>query len=432
METRGFETSHSLHTRAIQRIVGGVNSPARAFKSVGGNPLFIRKAEGCWIEDVDGNRYIDYIGSWGPMIAGHAHPKVISAICDAAANGTSFGASTEIEIRLAEKIYEMFPSIELVRMVNSGTEAAMSALRLARGYTGRNKLLKFTGCYHGHGDSFLIKAGSGALTLGVPDSAGITPGTASDTLAAEYNNLEQVCDIVSLHRGQIAAIIVEPVAGNMGTVPPLPGFLDGLRAIADSDGIVLIFDEVITGFRLSRSGAQGLYNVIPDLTILGKIIGGGLPVGAYGGRADIMSRLAPLGPVYQAGTLSGNPLAMAAGLATLEIIDNADTYLQLENTGNMLVEGLLQAAKETGVEVIINTIGSMFTIFFTPHPVIDYQSALRCDTAMFSKFFRSMVNYGVLLPPSQFETSFISLHHTGKVIEATITAARKAFTECRA
>ena len=426
-----FNTSRLFHERAVKSIVGGVNSPARTFKSVGGDPLFIQKAKDCLIWDVDGNRYIDYIGSWGPMILGHAHPEVIAAVNAAASKGISFGASTEIEIQLAEKIRDMIPSIELVRMVNSGTEATMSALRLARGYTGRSKMIKFTGCYHGHGDSFLIKAGSGAMTLGVPDSSGVTQGTSGDTLVAEYNNLEQVQEIAEANCEQIAAIIVEPVAGNMGTVPPLPGFLQGLRDIADSEEIVLIFDEVMTGFRLSRAGAQGMYGVTPDITTLGKIVGGGLPVGAYGGRKDIMSKLAPLGPVYQAGTLSGNPLAMSAGLATLNLIDNNETYSQLENKGKILTEGLLNAAKEAGVDITINRVGSMFTVFFTSKPVTDFQSASSSNTGMFSKFFRSMLKRGILLPPSQFEAAFISLKHDSEVIETTIDIASEAFMECR-
>jgi len=426
-----FNTSRLFHERAVKSIVGGVNSPARTFKSVGGDPLFIQKAKDCWIWDVDGNRYIDYIGSWGPMILGHAHPEVIAAVNAAASKGLSFGASTEIEIQLAEKIHNMIPSIELVRMVNSGTEATMSALRLARGYTGRSKMIKFTGCYHGHCDSFLIKAGSGAMTLGVPDSSGVTQGTSGDTLVAEYNNLEQVQEIIKVNSKQIAAIIVEPVAGNMGTVPPSTGFLEGLREIADSEGIVLIFDEVMTGFRISRAEAQGIYGVTPDITTLGKIVGGGLPVGAYGGRKDIMAKLAPLGPVYQAGTLSGNPLAMSAGLATLNLIDNNETYSQLENKGKTLTEGLLNAAMEAGVDITINRVGSMFTIFFTSKPVTDFESASSSNTKMFSRFFRSMLKRGVLLPPSQFEAAFISLKHDSEAIKTTIDIAREAFKKCR-
>jgi len=431
MKYFSFDTSRLLHERAVKSIAGGVNSPARSFKSVGGDPLFIKKAKDCWIWDVDGNRYIDYIGSWGPMILGHAHPEVTTAVSEATSKGISFGVSTEIEIQLAEKIHDMIPSIELVRMVNSGTEATMSALRLARGYTGRSKMIKFTGCYHGHGDSFLIKAGSGAMTLGIPDSLGVTQGTSGDTLVAEYNNLEQVRGIVETNNEQIAAIIVEPVAGNMGTVPSSPGFLEGLREIADYEGIVLIFDEVMTGFRLSRAGAQGMYGVTPDITTLGKIVGGGLPVGAYGGRKDIMSILAPLGPVYQAGTLSGNPLAMSAGLATLNLIDNNETYSQLENKGKILTEGLLNAAKEAGVDITINRIGSMFTVFFTSPPVTDFEIASNSNTEMFSRFFRSMLKRGVLLPPSQFEAAFISIKHDREVIETTIDIARESFKECR-
>lgn len=429
---RRFDTSRSLHTRASNSIVGGVNSPARAFLSVGGDPLFVERAEGCRVWDVDGHEYIDYICSWGPLIAGHAHPAVVSAVKDTAAKGTSFGVSTEIEIRLAEKIRDMMPSIELLRMVNSGTEAAMSALRLARGFTGRSKVIKFAGCYHGHGDSFLIKAGSGALTHGIPGSSGVTPGTAADTIIAEYNNLEQVKRIISEHGSDIAAAIVEPVVGNMGTVPPKAGFLEGLRETTESAGIVLIFDEVITGFRLARGGAQELYGVTPDLTVLGKIVGGGLPVGAYGGRADIMRKLAPLGPVYQAGTLSGNPLAMAAGLATLNIADALDTYADLDRTALKLSGAMMEAAGKTGIDIIVNRVGSMFTIFFTSRPVFDYESASRCDTGMFSKFFKAMLKRGILLPPSQFEASFVSKVHDDDALKATFAAAREAFAECAA
>jgi glutamate-1-semialdehyde 2,1-aminomutase len=429
MSENSFDASRELHARAIRSIVGGVNSPARAFKSVGGNPLFIDSSDGAWIWDADGNRYIDYIGSWGPMILGHTHPEVIGAVKSAADKGISYGASTEIEIKLAEKIRDMMPSMELMRMVNSGTEATMSALRLARGYTGRSKLIKFTGCYHGHGDSFLIKAGSGAMTLGVPDSSGVTPGVAGDTLVAEYNDLESVRAIVDANKDQIAALIVEPVVGNMGTVPPSPGFLEGLRAIADAEGIVLIFDEVMTGFRLSRGGAQVLFGVTPDLTTIGKILGGGMPVGAYGGKADIMENLAPLGSVYQAGTLSGNPLAMAAGLATMNLVDTGDTYTQLENAGKTLTDGISGAAKDAGVEITINRVGSMFTVFFTPDPVTDFGSAAKSDTGMFAKFFGRMLNRGVLFPPSQFEAAFISIKHDPEIIDITIEAAASAIKE---
>ena len=422
--------SRALHKRASQSIVGGVNSPARAFLSVGGDPLFVERAEGCRIWDADGNEYIDYICSWGPLIAGHAHPHVVSAVHGAASSGTSFGVSTEAEILLAEKIRDMMPSIELLRMVNSGTEAAMSAVRLARGFTGRNKVVKFAGCYHGHGDSFLIKAGSGAMTHGVPDSSGVTPGAAADTLIAEYNNLKNLRRLVDDYGKDIAAIIVEPVVGNMGTVPPAPGFLEGLREISTLKEIILIFDEVITGFRLSRGGAQELYGVKPDLTILGKIVGGGLPVGVYGGRADIMNKISPLGPVYQAGTLSGNPLAMAAGLATLELIDTEKNYSRLDRAGKMLAEGLLEAAGKAGMNIILNRVGSMFTVFFTSGPVTDYRSASKSDTAMFSRFFRAMQKRGVLIPPSQFEAGFISTAHYDDALELSVSAAHEAFKEC--
>ncbi len=394
------ETSRALHERAQQSIVGGVNSPARAFRSVGGDPLFIESASGSVIRDADGNDYIDYICSWGPLVAGHSHPSVVYAISAAASKGTSFGASTKTEIDLAEKIRSMMPSIELLRMVNSGTEAAMSALRLARGHTGRNKVLKFAGCYHGHGDSFLIKAGSGVLTHGVPGSAGVTPGAAEDTLIASYNDLDSVRAVAREHAGDLAAIIVEPVAGNMGVVPPKDGFLAGLRTIADETEAVLIFDEVITGFRVSRGGAQALYGVTPDLTVLGKIVGGGLPVGAYGGKRAIMESLAPLGPVYQAGTLSGNPLAMAAGLATLDIIDSEGAHNRLESHGSRLEKGLLSAAARAGVEVTVNRVGSMMTVFFNPGPVDGFGAASKSDTKRFAAYFRGMLARGVLMPPS--------------------------------
>ncbi|MFA6471354.1 MAG: glutamate-1-semialdehyde 2,1-aminomutase [Candidatus Latescibacterota bacterium] len=422
-----FTKSGTLHERASKVIAGGVNSPARAFRSVGGYPLFADHAQGCHLWDVDGNRYIDYIGSWGPLIAGHAHPEVLKAIHDAAVHGTSFGMSTESEILLANKICSMMSSIEMIRMVNSGTEATMSAIRLARGYTGRSKIIKFAGCYHGHGDSFLIKAGSGATTLGVPDSAGITPGTAGETLVADYNNLLQTAELAASNPGEIAAIIVEPVVGNMGTVLPEHGFLEGLRELTRREGIALIFDEVMTGFRLARGGAQEIYGVIPDLTTLGKIIGGGLPVGAYGGREEIMKMLAPLGTVYQAGTLSGNPIAMAAGLATLSIIDCDKTYADLEIMGKRLVLGLNKAAKSSGIPVTINRCGSMFTLFFNENPVIDYPSALKSDKSLFARFFRGMLERGVLLPPSQFEAAFLSLAHDEEALEETILAAKETF-----
>lgn len=430
MKWYSYDTSLALHERARTSIVGGVNSPARAFKSVGGTPLFATRAQGCYVWDADGNRYIDYIGSWGPMIAGHAHPDVVRAVQETAARGTSFGISTELEILIAEKIRSMVPSMELLRMVNSGTEATMSAIRLARGFTGRSKIIKFAGCYHGHGDSFLIKSGSGALTLGVPDSAGVTRAVASDTLVAEFNDLDTVARLFRKHGKDIAALIVEPVVGNMGTVPPFPGFLEGLRELTGSHGSVLIFDEVMTGFRLARGGAQEKYSITPDITTLGKIVGGGLPVGVYGGRADIMSNLAPLGPVYQAGTLSGNPLAMAAGLATLKLIDSISPYAQLERTGAKLYDGLKSAAEKAGIPVTINRVGSMFTIFFNEGPVSNFASASRSNTARFSQFFSGMLKRGVLLPPSQFEAAFISTAHDDDAVGLTIEAAQEAFDEC--
>ncbi|MFC1528363.1 glutamate-1-semialdehyde 2,1-aminomutase [Candidatus Latescibacterota bacterium] len=431
MKSITFVKSRVLHERAGKIIVGGVNSPARAFKSVGGNPLFVKRSEGCHIWDADGNQYIDYIGSWGAMIAGHAHPDVISAVTDAATLGTSFGVSTESEIGLAEKIRAMMPSMEMLRMVNSGTEATMSAIRLARGYTSRSKIIKFAGCYHGHGDSFLIKSGSGALTLGVPDSAGVTPAVAGDTLVARFNNLDSVDYLLREYRKEIAAVIVEPVAGNMGTVPPSTGFLEGLRERTACEDIVLIFDEVMTGFRLARGGAQEMYRIQPDLTTLGKIVGGGMPVGVYGGKAEIMNELAPQGPVYQAGTLSGNPLAMAAGHANLTIVDNVASYIRLDRAGRKLEKGLTEAAAKAGVSVTINRVGSMITVFFTDSPVTDYESALKCDTQRFSRFFSGMLSRGILLPPSQFEAAFISLAHDDDALKTTIKAAEEAFKECK-
>ena len=428
MSDKRYSSSKTLHDRATQSIVGGVNSPARAFKSVGGSPIFAERAEGSSVWDVDGNRYIDYIGSWGPMICGHACPPVIDAVIDAAGNGTSYGMSTRREIELAEKITGMVPSIELLRMVNSGTEATMSAVRLARGTTGRTKIVKFTGCYHGHGDSFLIKAGSGALTLGSPDSAGVTPGIAADTLVARFNDLSSVDALLEAYGDDIAAIIVEPVVGNMGCVPPLPGFLEGLRKRAGSEGFILIFDEVMTGFRLARGGAQELYGISPDMTTLGKIVGGGLPVGVYGGKKHIMENLAPLGPVYQAGTLSGNPLATAAGLATLSLLDDPSIYTTLNELGARLQSGITQAAEHAGIDITVNRVGSMFTVFFTDQPVIDFESAVKSDTGMFSRYFTAMRDRGILLPPSQFEAAFISSAHDVRDIDQTIQAAEDSFS----
>ena len=420
-------TSDHLFAASRERIPGGVNSPVRAFKSVGRNPVFIKRAAGSRIWDVDGNEYIDYVGSWGPMILGHAHPRVIEALRRAAEAGTSFGAPTELEVKMAEMIYMIMPSIEMVRMVNSGTEATMSAIRLARAYTRREKIIKFEGCYHGHGDSFLIKAGSGAMTLSVPDSPGVPAGVASGTLNATYNNLDSVLHLVRGHPEQIAAIIVEPVVGNMGCIPPMISFLQGLREISRQNGIVLIFDEVMTGFRVALGGAQQLYRIKPDLTTLGKIIGGGLPVGAYGGRRDIMELVAPSGPVYQAGTLSGNPLAMTAGYETLLMLkEDAMFYDNLEQRCARLEEGIARNISEMGLAMTQNRVGSMATLFFSSAPVVDYRTALASDTGRFGIYFRKMLEQGIYLAPSQFEAGFVSAAHTMQDVEQTITANRIA------
>lgn len=420
-------TSRALFERAKDLIPGGVNSPVRAFKSVGGDPLFIARAEGAHIWDVDGNEFIDYVGSWGPMIVGHAHPRVLEALVRATKNGTSYGAPTELEVKMAELITRMVPSIEVVRMVNSGTEATMSAIRLARAFTGREKIVKFEGCYHGHADSFLIKAGSGAMTLSVPDSPGVPAGIASSTLTAEFNDLESVNRLVAGNPGQIAAIIVEPVAGNMGCVPPIEGFHEGLRALCTREGIVLIFDEVMTGFRLAPGGAQELYGISPDLTTLGKIIGGGLPVGAYGGRRDIMALVAPSGPVYQAGTLSGNPLAMTAGFVTLSMLtEDPDFYRRLEQKSAHLSAGIHKNLDELDLPLSQNRVGSMFTLFFSGEKVIDYKTARACDTRRFGIYFREMLKQGIYLAPSQFEAGFVSIAHTDSDIDRTIQGIRKA------
>ncbi len=419
--------SQILFKKAETLIPGGVNSPVRAFKAVGGNPLFIKKAKGSTLTDEDGKRYLDYVLSWGPMILGHAHPVILNKIKASLKNGTSFGAPTALEIKMAELIHQAIPSIEMVRMVSSGTEAALSALRLARGYTGRDKILKFEGCYHGHSDSLLVKAGSGAATLGVPDSAGIPKDFAKHTLTAPYNNLESVQQMARKYGSQLAAIIVEPVAGNMGLVPPAKGFLEGLRKISSRYGIVLIFDEVITGFRLSYGGAQEYYGVTPDLTCLGKIIGGGLPVGAYGGKKKIMSQISPSGPVYQAGTLSGNPLAMTAGIAAIQLLKKKKPYQALAEKTAFLAEEIGKAGKKENIPLSINQIGSLFTPFFTSSRVTDYQSAKTSDTRKYGKFFNLMLKEGIYLPPSQFETSFLSTAHTEKDLEKTIVAVRKVF-----
>ncbi|MFP4288856.1 MAG: glutamate-1-semialdehyde 2,1-aminomutase [Bacteroidales bacterium] len=414
--------------RAKESIPGGVNSPARAFRSVGGDPIFMAKAKDSRIWDIDGNEYIDYVSSWGPMIVGHANERVIEAISEAAKNGTSYGAPTVAESEMAEQIKKMKPSMEVVRMVNSGTEATMSALRLARGYTGRDKFVKFEGCYHGHADSFLIKAGSGALTLGLPDSPGVTKGTAQDTITARYNDLEEMEKIFEDYGDEIAAVILEPVVGNMGVVVPRQDFLEGLRGLTHKYGALLIFDEVMTGFRLAKGGAQEYFNVKPDITTLGKIIGGGLPVGAYGASREIMEKLAPAGPVYQAGTLAGNPLAMAAGLATLKIIDETpDFHANLEIQSAKLEKGLQNNLKQTGVNGVVNRVGSMITLFFTDlEQVNSFDDANQSDTEKFSKYFRKMLESGIYLPPSQFEAAFIPSTITDHEIQQTLEASLKA------
>ena len=419
--------SHELFQQAQQHIPGGVNSPVRAFKGVGGEPLFFERGAGAYIFDADGKRYVDYVGSWGPMILGHADPDVIRAVQEAAANGLGFGAPTEIETHMADLLCELVPSMDMVRMVSSGTEATMSAIRLARGFTGRDKIVKFEGCYHGHSDSLLVKAGSGALTLGVPTSPGVPRAYADLTLTLPYNDLEAVRACFAQQGDEIACLIVEPVAGNMNCIPPEPGFLEGLRRICDDYGSVLIFDEVMTGFRLGLGGAQGRYGVRPDLTTLGKVIGGGLPVGAFGGRREIMELLAPLGPVYQAGTLSGNPVAMAAGLATLELISAPGFHAELAAKTRRLCDGLVAAARENGVPLTANFVSGMFGIFFTGETVTTYAQATGCDVERFKAFFHGMLAEGVYLAPSAFEAGFTSSAHTEEDIEATLAAARRVF-----
>ena len=421
------ERSSFLFQQAKTSIPGGVNSPVRAFKSVGADPLFIKKAAGSHIFDEDGNEFIDYVGSWGPMIAGHCHPEVIRAVQDTMSSGASFGAPTERETILANLIIEAVPSIEMVRMVSSGTEATMSAIRLARGYTGRDKIIKFSGCYHGHADSLLVKAGSGAATFGVPDSPGVPAAVARLTLTAEYNSLPSVRNLVAENRDSIACIIVEPVAGNMGTVPPRDGFLEGLREICTSEGIILIFDEVMSGFRVAFGGAQELFGVTPDMTTLGKIIGGGLPVGAFGGKREIMEILSPSGGVYQAGTLSGNPLAMSAGIATLNILKQPGFYKSIEDKSRAAADGIAKAAMNAGYPVYSTRVGSMFCTFFSKGEVYDWPTASRCDTGSFAKYFLAMLNEGVYLAPSQFETAFVSAALSDTDIERTIAAATRAF-----
>jgi glutamate-1-semialdehyde 2,1-aminomutase len=417
-------TSHRLFETAQQIFPGGVNSPVRAWRSVGGEPRFIARGAGAQIFDADGNAYLDYVGSWGPMILGHAHPRVVAAIQDAATRGTSYGAPCELETELGQRIKRAMPSLDMLRFVSSGTEATMSAIRLARAFTRRDQIVKFDGGYHGHADFLLAKAGSGVATLGLPDSAGVPASIAATTLIAPYNDLDAVTRLFDAQRGDIAAVIVEPVAGNMGVVPPAKNFLAGLRDITRANNALLIFDEVISGFRTAWGGAQSLYNLQPDLTTLGKIIGGGLPVGAYGGRRDIMQMIAPLGPVYQAGTLSGNPLAMAAGIATLDAIaETPNAYAQLEARGAQLERGLCDAARAAKIPVTVNRAGSLLTAFFTSQPVTNYESAKTSDTKRYAKFFQGMLERGIYLAPSQFEAAFISLAHSENDIARTVECA---------
>jgi len=424
--------SQALFAEAQRYIVGGVNSPVRAFQHVGGDPVYFQRGEGACLIDADGRRYVDYVGSWGPMIVGHAHPKVIAAVQRAAADGLGFGAPTEIETRLARKICEAMPSIERLRMVNSGTEAVMSAIRLARGYTKRERIVKFEGCYHGHADSLLVKAGSGALTFGVPTSPGVPRSLAELTLALTYNDIDEAREVFSRVGDQIAAVIVEPIAGNMNCVPPSPGFLQGLRELCDRHGALLILDEVMTGFRVAYNGAQSLYGIRPDLTVLGKIIGGGLPVGAFGGRREIMEQLAPLGPVYQAGTLSGNPVAMAAGLATLEVVAEPGFHDRLGAATAKLIEGLRSEARAADVPFTTNHVAGMFGLFFTDQAQVSrFAQVMKCDVEFFKRFFHAMLARGVYLAPSAFEAGFVSGAHGGRELDQTLTAARDALRGLR-
>jgi glutamate-1-semialdehyde 2,1-aminomutase len=426
-----YEKSQALFAEAGRVIPGGVNSPVRAFKSLTHQPLFIERGEGSRIYDADGNSYLDFVGSWGPLILGHAHPHIVETICKTAAKGTSFGAPTALETEMACLIVEAVPSVELVRMVNSGTEAVMSALRVARGYTNRSKVIKFIGCYHGHGDSFLIRAGSGAATLGCPDSPGVTEGTARDTICLPYNDLPAVKKVFAVSGEEIAAVVVEPVAGNMGLVMPEPGYLEGLREITRAYGSLLIFDEVITGFRVSYGGAQEYFNIDPDLTTLGKIIGGGMPVGAYGGKREIMEQVAPCGPVYQAGTLSGNPLAMAVGIETLKILKTPGFYEGLSAKREKLISGIAEAAEAQGVKIQQSGIGSIFGMFFNAEAVTDFESAKTSDQESFKVFFKALLKEGVYIAPSQFESGFVSAAHSELDISVTIAAMEKAFSAVR-
>ncbi|MBN1625537.1 MAG: glutamate-1-semialdehyde 2,1-aminomutase [Deltaproteobacteria bacterium] len=420
------EKSKTLFQRAVRSIPGGVNSPVRAGKAVGVDPLFISRAEGCFLWDADGNKYIDYVCSWGPMILGHGHPEVVSSLKERLSDGTSYGAPTELEVEMAEAIIDMVPSVEMVRMVNSGTEAAMSAIRLSRGFTGRDKIIKFEGCYHGHADSLLVSAGSGVATLGIPGSPGVPEDLARHTISLPFNNLDVVIEAFEKYGHGIASVIVEPIPGNMGVIIPNVEFLKGLREVTRDNGSLLIFDEVISGFRVSPGGAQELYGISPDLTCLGKIIGGGLPVGAYGGRREIMERMAPQGDIYQAGTLSGNPLAMAAGLATLAILKKGDVYRKLEEKGRALFSGLGNAARSAGLNVVVNHIGSMGSIFFTANPVEDFASAKESDVEMFKRYYRTMLEKGIYLAPSPFEASFVSIAHNEEIIQKSIYCAEES------
>jgi glutamate-1-semialdehyde 2,1-aminomutase len=423
--------SEALFARAQKVMPGGVNSPVRAFKAVGGHPLFIASARGARVTDVDGNTFIDYVGSWGPMIAGHAHPRIVERVKRQAELGTSFGAPTGLEAELAEKVVAAVPSIEVVRMVNSGTEAVMSAIRIARGATGRDQIVKFEGCYHGHGDSLLVKAGSGVMSLGLPDCPGIVADLAKNTLTLPYNDASKVRELFDRQGDKIACLIVEPVAGNMGVVPPATGFLETLREVTRKAGAVLIFDEVITGFRLGLGGAQERFNVLPDMTCLGKIIGGGLPVGAYGGRQDLMDKVAPTGAIYQAGTLSGNPLAMAAGCEMLDILAEEGVYGDLEKKSDMLCRGYQDNASALGVAARFTRVGAMFSMFFTGRDVTDYESVKTCDTGLFQRYFNALLEEGVYMAPSQFEAGFMSLAHSEEDIQQTIEASQRALRKAR-
>lgn len=417
-----------LFQRAQNSIPGGVNSPVRAFKGVGGSPVFFQRAQGPYIWSDDGTRYIDYVGSWGPMVLGHAHPEVLSSVHEAVDQGLSFGAPTVRETLMAEKVLSLVPSMDMVRMVSSGTEATMSAIRLARGFTGRDTIVKFEGCYHGHSDSLLVKAGSGALTLGVPSSPGVPAALAQHTLTLPYNDSDAVRNLFANQGSEIACIIVEPVAGNMNCIPPAPGFLETLREVCNASGTVLIFDEVMTGFRVALGGAQAYYGIIPDLTTLGKVIGGGMPVGAFGGRKDIMSQLAPLGPVYQAGTLSGNPVAMAAGLKTLDLVSQTGFYEDLTRKTTQLVEGLTARAKSAGIPMVTNAVGGMFGLFFTDQPQITaFSEVMACDLVRFNRFFHGMLEEGVYLAPSAFEAGFVSAAHDESTLDDTLKAAERVF-----